>query len=259
MPVNQFQLLDQSDKHVRRSGDDYARQFLALLPKGQAWLRKYGSDFVDGCYGLMQYWGFVDARAADLLEQESDPRKTIELLRDWEIAWGLPDPCLQEPTSIDTRRTILLQRMTLLGAQSRAWFAEVAASLGYTIAIGEYSPWICGISRCGNTPVHPYVLSDPTLSLDPDVLFDIQEAGQLSMPRWQIAPATIRFYWKIYVDQARLTWFRCGVGQCGVDPMLIIGLATDLECLIGRWAPAHTKIIYDYTNLSTGGSMAGTP
>lgn len=223
------------DRHVRRGGDDYAQQLLALLPNGQAWPKESGSTLEQITRGLAQEWGFVDQRAADLLELDSDPRKTIELLPEWEAAWGLPDPCLHEQLGYDERHTMLMQRMTLLGGQSRAWFIGVAASLGYIIVIGEYSPWICGVSRCGET------------------------VDFLGRPRWQIATAQIRFYWKIYVYNARLTWFRCGAGQCGVDPMLRIGLATDLECLIGRWAPAHTIIIYDYSGLSTGGSMAGTP
>lgn len=223
------------DRHVRRSGDDYAAAFLALLPRGQAWPKEPGSTLERATSGLSAYWGFVDGRAGDLIERECDPRKTIELLRDWEIAFGLPDPCLQEPLTISERQRVLVQRMTLLGAQSRAWFIEVAAWLGHTIRIGEYAPWMCGVSRCGETP------------------------DDMGLPRWEIAAPEIRFYWKIFVDQARLTWFRCGSGECGVDPHLIIGLATDLECLFRRWQPAQDQIVYDYSELVTGGSMAGTP
>jgi uncharacterized protein YmfQ (DUF2313 family) len=224
------------DRHIRRSGDDYTKAFLHLLPKGIAWpAEDINSVFYRTCRGLAQVWGFVDSRAADLLEQESDPRKTIELLPDWERAWGLPDPCFKEPLTIGDRRRMLLLHMTLLGAQSRQWFIDVSAWLGYTIRIGEYAPWIVGISRCGTT------LDD------------------IGMPRWEIARPEIRFYWKVYVDRAKLTWFRCGMGECGVDHHLEIGLATDLECLLNRWQPAHTRIIYDYSLLSTGGSFAGTP
>jgi uncharacterized protein YmfQ (DUF2313 family) len=223
------------DRHIRRSGDDYAIQFLGLLPQGQAWPKEAGSTLERATNGLSQYWGFVDGRAADLLEQESDPRYTVELLRDWEVAWGLPDPCFQEPLTLGERRNMLLLRMTLLGAQSRQWFTDVSAWLGYHIRIGEYAPWVCGISRCGTT---------------------LDDIGK---PRWEIAHPEIRFYWKVYVDRAKLTWFRCGAGECGVDPHLVIGLATDLECLLNRWQPAHTRIIYDYSLLATGGSMAGTP
>jgi len=226
------------DRHVRRSGDDYAQIFLTLLPTGQAWPKWPGSTLERSTNGLSQYWGTVDARAGDLLEQESDPRKTIELIRDWEIAFGLPDPCLQEPLTLSDRQKMLVHRMTMLGAQSRAWFEEVAEMLGYHITIDEFSPWICGISRCGYT-------------------FD--DSGYF---KWEIARPEIRFYWRIHVDQARLTWFRCSAGECGVDHHLEIGLATDLECLFRRWQPAQTDIVFDYSGLSApfgGSSMAGTP
>ena len=187
---------------------------------------------------MAYYYGFVDSRAADLLEQESDPRKTIELLPDWEKAWGLPDPCIKTPQTIAERQAMLVMWMTLLGGQSRQWYTDVLHRWGGhedAVTIREYSPWTVGISRCGDTPdVNGY-------------------------PRWEIAPAEIWFYWTVHIDQAKLTWFRCGSGQCGVDPHLIIGLAEDIECLLNRWKPAHTQIIYDYSGLSTGGSMAGTP
>jgi len=224
------------DYHVRRSGEDYAEAFLKLLPQGQAWPKTPGSTLEGVTTGLSFYWGFVDRRAADLLEQESDPRKTIELLRDWEIAWGLPDPCLQEPLTIGERQRVLVQRMTLLGAQSRNWFRDVASWIGYNnIKIDEFSPWICGISKCGSTP---------------------DDSG---INQWYIAAPEIRFFWRVHVDSAKLVWFRCGSGECGVDPHLRIGLATDLECLFRRWQPAQTEIVFDYSGLSTGGSMAGTP
>ena len=223
------------DRHIRRNGDDYASAFLALLPQGQAWPKEPGSTLERTCNGLSQYWGTVDSRAADLLETESDPRKTVELLVDWERAWGLPDPCFQETQTIGERRDMLLLVMTMIGAQSRAWFYWVADWLGYTIHIGEYAPYMTGISRCGDQP---------------------DETGY---PRWELAPPEIRFYWKCLVDNAKLTWFRVTRGEVGVDPHLIIGLATDLECVLNRWKPAHTRIIFDYSALATGGSMAGTP
>ena len=92
------------DRHVRRSGSDYTHAFLQLLPQGQAWPREQGSTLVQTCDGLSEYWGFVDGRAADLLERESDPRKTIELLPEWERAWGLPDPCFPSATTIGERQ-----------------------------------------------------------------------------------------------------------------------------------------------------------
>src|SRR5215831_15862696 len=113
-----------SDRHIRRSGSDYAQAFLSLLPKGQSWPRqKPFSILARACEGLADYWGYVDGRAADLLERESDPRLTLELLSDWERNWGLPDPCFPGGgTTLEQRRRTLLLKMTLLGGQSRAFF-----------------------------------------------------------------------------------------------------------------------------------------
>jgi uncharacterized protein YmfQ (DUF2313 family) len=79
-------------------------------------------------------------------------------------------------------------------------------------------------------------------------------------PNYGLGPPENRYYWKVHVHQATLQWFRCASGQCGVDPHLIIGIAQDLECILARWKPAHTEIVYDYTNLETPGDpMEGTP
>lgn len=193
--------------------------------------------------GLAQVFGFCDARAADLLEIESDPRRTAELLPDWERNWGLPDPCFSPmPMTLEDRRRILLLKMTLLGAQSREWFIKWAQFLGYTIYITEYAPFMSGVSRCGNTSAE-----------------EIAAGGDQYHMRWYVGPAEMRFFWTVHVMNARLTWFRCGVGQCGIDHLLTIGLALDLECMIRRWKPAHTEVVFDYSSLVTGGSMAGTP
>jgi uncharacterized protein YmfQ (DUF2313 family) len=236
---------DDHDKHIRRSGEDYTHSMLSLLPQGQAWPRSLDSTLVKAVRGLAEYWGFVDGRAADLLEIESDPRLTVELLPDWERAWGLPDPCFfGEQQSLAMRHAILMLRMTLMGGQSREFFIMVASWLGYTIHISEYAPYVCGISMCGDTTQQ-----------------EIEAGGDGSKMRWQLGGPELRFYWTIHVDNARLVWFRTAVlgGEVGVDPHLIIGLAIDLECLLNQWKPAQTLIVFDYSSLQTGGSMAGTP
>jgi uncharacterized protein YmfQ (DUF2313 family) len=252
-----------SDRHVRRTGDDYAQAFLSLLPNGQAWPRHPESILALTCFGLNQYWGFVDGRAADLLERESDPRETIELLPDWERAWGLPDPCYEAPQSIDERQLALIMRMTMLGGQSREFFINVAAQIGYTITITEYRTFVVGIDRVGDNRVYgngsPMYneWGQPILNTRGEPVAD----GELSeWPYYGLGPPTNRFYWTVHVDQAKLVWFRCASGQCGVDPHLRIGTADDLECLLNRWKPAHTQIIFDYSGLSNPGDpMAGTP
>lgn len=254
-----------SDRHIRRTGADYAQAYLELLPQGQAWPKHViGSVLVQTVEGLCDYWGFVDSRAADLLERESDPRSTVELLPDWERNWGLPDPCYQSPQTIGQRQLALVMRMTMEGGQSRAFFIDVAAQIGYAISISEYRVFIVGIDRCGDNRVYGDG-SNPMLDEWNKPICDPAgnpvAAGELSeWPCYGIGPPENRFYWTVHVATASLTWFRVTKGQTGVDPHLRIGLADDLECLLNRWKPAHTHIIFDYSGLSDPGDpMAGTP
>ncbi|HEY2210283.1 MAG TPA: putative phage tail protein [Bradyrhizobium sp.] len=227
-----------TDRHVRRSGDDYAAAFASLLPTGSAWPRDPQSVLMLTVSGLAQIWGDADGRAADLLEREADPRVTIELLPDWERAFGLPDPCVDEPLTVADRQRALVVKMTTEGGQSRDYFIAVAAALGYEINIREYAPFMVGVSQVGDTR--------PTGAATEDF-------------RWQIGPTEMRFYWTVQVGAVRLSWFRASSGQAGVDPHLRISLATDLECVLRRWKPGHTDIIFDYSGLSTPNPMAGTP
>jgi uncharacterized protein YmfQ (DUF2313 family) len=218
-----------ADIHVRRSGDDYAEAFLELLPDGQAWPRHPDSTLSQACNGISQYWGYVDGRAADLLETESDPRATTELLPDWERNWGLPEPCIKDfPTDYMQRRLLLVQKMTLLGAQSRDWFIGVAAKLGYTITISEYAPYMCGVSFVGDS--RGYDIDAPAEDY-----------------RWEVGPPEIRYYWTVHVSALRLIYFHCNSSQCGIDRLLTIYGPEDLECIFDRWKPAHTVIVYDFS------------
>jgi len=229
------------DRHVRRSGDDYTHAMLTLLPQGQAWPREPGSTLALSIKGLCQYWGYVDGRAGDLLERESDPRKTVEILPEWERAWGLPDPCFPSATTIAERQIMLVLFMTWMGGQSRDYFKSVAEFVGYTIEIKEFAPFMCGISQVGDTRTPP-----------PATLADQNY-------RWYIGPAEQRFYWEVSVGQVGLTWFRAGSGQAGVDHHLEFAVPTEFICLLDRWKPAHTMIVPDFSSLAFGGPMQGTP
>jgi uncharacterized protein YmfQ (DUF2313 family) len=76
---------------------------------------------------------------------------------------------------------------------------------------------------------------------------------------WIGPPAENRFAWTMHVHQTRLTWFRCSKGQCGIDPHLRISLAVDLECVIRRWRPAQTVVLFDYSGVTPPDPMTGTP
>jgi uncharacterized protein YmfQ (DUF2313 family) len=235
------------DRHVRRDGDDYAAALTALLPWGMAWPRDDDSILMRTVRGLSQVFGFVDSRAADLLEIETDPRITREMLSDWERNFGLPDPCFLTANTIDQRHALLLFKMTLLGGQSRDFLIHMASLLGYVITITERAPFTCGISQVGDTSQMSNWNGTPG------------ETPSVLDYRWRIGPPEIRFWWTVHVTNAPLLWFRAGVGQAGVDHHLTIGYATDLECLLRRFKPAHTDIVFDYSNLGNDDPMAGTP
>jgi uncharacterized protein YmfQ (DUF2313 family) len=242
-----------SDRHLRRDGNDYRDAFLELLPQGEAW-PKHSPESVlwKACDGLNDYWGFVDGRAADLLERESDPRQTVELLPDWERNWGLPDPCYSAPQTVAQRQTALIARMTLWGSQSRQWYINFAAFLGYGITITEYRPWMVGFDQCGDARIFGNgtfmqdVWGRPILNPSGVPLAQ----GELSeWPSYGLGRPENRYYWTVHVKAKSLVWFRCASGQCGVDPHLRIGIPQDLECILARWKPAHTQIIFDFTGV----------
>jgi uncharacterized protein YmfQ (DUF2313 family) len=152
--------------------------------------------------------------------------------------------------------------MTVLGGQSRQWFIDAAAQLGYSITITEYRPFMVGIDRCGDNRVYGdgslmhNAWGQPILNPNGTPV----QLGELSeWPNYGLGPRENRYYWQVHVHAGSLMWFRCGSGQCGVDPHLLIGRDTDLECILERWKPAHTQIIYDYSGLVPDDPFAGTP
>jgi uncharacterized protein YmfQ (DUF2313 family) len=189
--------------------------------------------------GLSDYWGFVDSRAADLLEIESDPRLTHELLPDWERAWGLPDPCFPETPSEEDRRKMLVFKMTLLGGQSRAFFEKLQEWAGYPIQISEWAPFMAGVSEVGDTR------------------YEYDDTG---LYRWYLGEEQNRYYFFINADTAVLEWFRCGApySQCGKHHHLEIITQSPLECLIQRWKPCHTEMEFSYA-FEGDDPLAGTP
>jgi uncharacterized protein YmfQ (DUF2313 family) len=237
------------DKHIRRSGDDYGEAFQTLMPRGQAWPRDKRSTVRRVCDALAFFWGYVDARVADLLERESDPQKTVELLPEWERAFGLPDECFPEADTVGERQKMLVTKMTWQGGQSRQYFIDLMQWLGFPITITEWSPFMAGISRCGDTRAW-----NPR----PDQGLPGQQRPE-EVHRWYIGPPEGRFVWTVQVGYSGLVWFRAGAGQAGVDPHLQFRNPLEVECLLMRWKPAHTWLRFNYTPLGFSDPMEGTP
>lgn len=219
----------------RHDQSDYSSAIRSLLPTGPAWEIDH-ENLTALIEGLAEVFAEpLDRIAALFLDQESDPRFTRQLLEDWEKAFGLPDECISSPQTIEDRIAALLHRMTMQGAQSRLFFIGMAKSLGYAIQIVEFSPFIVGVSSVGDT--RNYTADDYV---------------------WRIGPPEMRFHWIVKVLSAKVSWFRAASGVSGVDHHVEFSLADDLECIIRRYKPAHTNVIFDYSGLEPLSSTSGS-
>lgn len=193
-----------------RSADAYRQQLAALLPVGLPWQR----DPDTLLQRLLLAWGDelarVDARAAVLLD-EAIPSATAELLADWERACGLPGPCLPLGGTVALRRAALVMRIIADGGQTPAFYIALAAALGFTITITEYAP-----TRL-------------------DARLDVPLRGEDAAHCWAVHCNAVG-----------------SVGYFGVSDRLDVPLsywpvATVLECMLRKLAPAHTTLIFTYT------------
>lgn len=191
---------------------DYLRQMQALLPPGPAWPKDDDALLTRMLGALAAELARVDGRVQKLVD-EDDPRLAAELLLDWERVAGLPDTCVAlsgQTQSIAQRRAALVARLTMLGGQSKAYFIALAASLGYTVTITEFRPFRAGQSRSG----------DPVAT------------------NWQFA-------WQVNAPLNTVTPFRAGNAVAG-DPINSWGNKL-LECVLSRFKPAHTTVVFAYT------------
>ena len=193
------------------NADDYHAQLVELQPPGTALPRDAGSIWQRILGAAAEEPARVDARVQDLL-REFDPREALELLPDFERAFGLPDACSRPAETLQERRAAVHEKMTGQGRQDRAYYMALAIKLGYAITITEYRPFICGLSRCG------------------DVLNGEHR---------------VRFYWRVTVHGPRTTYFRCGVST-PPERLGTIARADDLECRFRENMQEHTVLIFEY-------------
>ncbi|HUD30157.1 MAG TPA: putative phage tail protein [Novosphingobium sp.] len=193
--------------------EQYAKQWLQLMPWGRAWPRAIGSVLRRLGSALGREFSRVHDRAEKLLV-EALPNTTDELLPEWEEFAGLPDPCNPLVQSRRERLQALRTRLTDVGGASRDRYMRLATSLGYEIEIESFRPFECGRSGFGST----------------------QECGD----------ASLRALLRITVQGPRVTRFECGVSEFGRDPMAHIARAEDLECRLGKIVHSHTQLEVGY-------------
>lgn len=192
------------------TADDYRRQMQALLPRGFAWALAPAAWLTRLLSGLSPEFARIHGRVLDLI-RESDPRTTIEMLAEWERALGLPDNCSSTlaPT-LQARRDDVLTKLVSLGGQSRAYYIEVAARLGYAITIEEFVPFRVGRSRVGQR------------------IFSVD---------WT-------WVWCVNGPAVTIRNFRAGRSRVG-ERLRSWGNGA-LECRLNQLKPAHTRIIFSY-------------
>lgn len=211
------------------SGSDYRDQMQALLPHGAAWPRHRGAVLTVVLGALAQEFARIDARARQLIA-EAIPTTTSEMLADWERVAGLPDNCsglLAEGQQ--ARRDDLVSKLISQGGQSREYFRDMAAAMGFPVRIEEYRPFRAGMSAAGNA---------------------------LTNDAW-------RFTWKVAAPITTVREFRAGSSAAG--ERLASWGNEGLECRIRQNKPAHTRVIFTYGELGfrvlqqeeTGGALVG--
>lgn len=189
--------------------DQYVRLFKSLLPQGKAWPRDVETNLHDLIEGIAAEFVRVHERGEALM-READPRQTLELLEDWEKAFGLPDACALESGGIPERRQQLFHKIVTGGGQSRAFYIQIAAQFGYDVTITEYRRFRAGKSRSGDRCYGLY---------------------------W-------KFYWQVNAADFQITRFR--VGQSHAGERLATWSNDTLECIFQRLRPAHTEVRFSY-------------
>lgn len=198
--------------------EEYARVLRQLLPPGPAMQFEDAENLERLLLAIAESYAAFHGRTCDLLE-EIIPDTTSEMLPDWERVAGLPDTCAPAENTVETRRAALVAKIRQRGGQSPAFFVQLAADYGYEIEVFEYRPFTAGIA-CGEP-----------LSNDND--------GQPDYG-W-------RFVWRVKATSATLFAFKAGLGAAG-EPLRSWGTPV-LECILNKWKPAHTMIIFDYGDL----------
>jgi len=133
------------------TGDMYLKLFHSLLPKGKLWNRTPNSLTTKLLRGFAEELSRISLRAEDLFN-ESVPSRVSELLDEYEYDLGLYDKNLGLTTA--ERIESIVAKFYQYGFSHKEYFISIAADLGYTITIEEFSPFFVGLSTV-NTPIGP--------------------------------------------------------------------------------------------------------
>lgn len=218
---------------TRHDEDAYTSMLRALLPVGLIWSARAGAGETLQAVLNAKAAGLarVDGEAARLRD-EADPQTTTEAIVDWERVCGLPDVCGLEAHSLAERRAQVIRKLVRPVGQNVSFFAELAASLGYSPAsVEEFAPFAVEFSGVEDA------LNDAPGGASAD-------AGTVPA---RLTPSLYdgwRFVFLLRVPGNAVRVF--GVDESGSEDRLVTWGDGLLECIINRAKPAHTVALFGY-------------
>lgn len=117
---------------------DYQQVLIGLLPRGRIWPR-FLAALQAIVMGAIAFTFVRVSQAAGALIADVFPATAGDMLTEWESSLGLPDPCAGPAPTIAARRLQVVQKLINPGGQSVPYFIQLAATLGYTITIDEFT------------------------------------------------------------------------------------------------------------------------
>lgn len=188
---------------------------LALWPQGAAFGTPDGEapSMTSRIAGLTSALlaGFAALYAAAWrLTDESRSATLVDSLEDWEVEFGLPDPCVGAYQDEATRRRHLRAKVKGTATITPADVVRLAAEMGYVVALEEPSAFLAGVSTCG-------WYEEPT-----DTGLEMQ--------------------WVVHLYNLPVDQFETGVHETGIDRLLDFDIDA-LACVLHRIKPAWTTLV----------------
>lgn len=194
----------------RKNAAAYTYMLQKLLPRGPAWTRRKDSVLTKVLAASAEELARLD-ELAHLLLKEVNPLSSFNAISDFERILGLPDECFDSSGGLQERREAVLYKLNDTGRNDIAYYQEQAAKLGYDVQIKNFLPFVCGKAICGDSK---------TASL---------------------GPPEVRYWLKIILEAAKVTYFRCGESMLPAQ-LGKYGGPADIACLIQRDKQAHILI-----------------
>jgi uncharacterized protein YmfQ (DUF2313 family) len=205
------------------TGDDYWQVLADLRPPGIAWPTDPDTVQMQTLRGLAEEYARFHERDCDLLAEAYPPTAT-ETIPDWMRVCGLPDECTGPIETLQEQREAVMAKLAARGGQSRQYFIDLAAALGYEITITEFRPMLASQCRAGDSCYHQSIGRPATL--------------ESRMNDWW-------FVWQVRAaDDEKVVYFRASESIAG-QPLVKWGNDM-LECALLAAKPAHTHINFAY-------------